>query len=164
MFSRNILIVSALFGIAQSLFYATQLPAKVAIHYGATGLPDSWASNTVNLAMNIAIPVFLVVLFLIIPVILKVIPASLVNLPNRKYWLSAERKEATIEHMSQQLNIFGVVIMFLLIALEHLTYKANMTSPVRLNEKAAWVIFISFMVFTIAWLFKFYKRYRLPRN
>ena len=46
--------------------------------------------------------VIVAVLFPGIGHILRRIPASLINLPNKDYWMSTERKQGTLDFLSRQ--------------------------------------------------------------
>ena len=164
MLSRKILIAMGIFGIIQSLYYFNRLPEKVAIHFGKAGFPDSWASNEANLAISVSLFVLLVVLFIIIPLVLKIFPVRFISLPNKEYWLAEERKKTTIEQMSNFLNLFGTALMFFFLILGYLGFEANMRNPVVLNENTIWSVTGCFLIFTIIWLFIFYRRFRMPNQ
>jgi uncharacterized membrane protein len=159
MLSRKILIATGLFGIAQSIYFYTKLPDRVAIHFGSNGVPDGWASNLTNLVLAVTLYLSMVVLFMVIPLIVRKVPARFISLPNREHWLSDERVDSTIGKLSHYLNIFGIAIIIFFLILGYYVYIANMSNPIALNEMAIWLIAGGFLVFTIVWLILFYKKF-----
>ena len=162
MLSRKILIAVGLLGSAQSLYFYTQLPDKVAIHFGSEGIPDSWASNETNLIIGICLYVSLFVFFLVVPFMINKVPARFVSLPNKYYWLSEERRDSTIGQIGRFLNIFGIAFIIFFIVLGHFVFIANMSNPVVLNENVVWSVAGCLIMFTVVWLFMFYRKFKYP--
>lgn len=161
MLSRKILVSFGMFGIGQSVYHYTQLPDKVAIHFGKAGHPDSWASNEANLTINISLYILLVALFIVIPLILKIFPTRFISLPNKEYWLAEVRRNTTIDWVSKFLNLFGTILIIFFLILGHLNFRANMSNPVVLNENAVWSIVGCFLILTIVWLIVFYRNLKM---
>jgi uncharacterized membrane protein len=159
MLHRKLLVVTGLAGIAQSLYFYSILPDRVAIHFGSAGLPDAWASNTTNLLISICLYASTVTLFLAIPYIVKSAPYRLISLPKKAYWLSKERADATASLLTRYFSIFGTILVLFLMAIGYLVFLANMSLPVTLNEIAVWSITGGFLLFTILWLFYFYRTF-----
>lgn len=162
MSSRRALIITGALGVVQSLYYYTQLPKRVAIHFGSGGMPDSWDSSEVNLAISIFLYLFLVAMFIAIPATLKYIPLRFISLPNREYWLADERKETSIDWLGGMFNLYGTALIVFFLLLGHLVYLANMSSQVVLNEKAVWVITGGLLMFTLVWMIRMFRRFRMP--
>jgi uncharacterized membrane protein len=162
MLSTKTLIATSALGVFQSLYFYTQLPERVAIHFGNGGFPDSWASNEVNLAISVFMYVFLAIMFIAIPSTLKYIPLRFISFPNREYWLAEERKESTIKQIGGLFNMYGAALMIFFLVLGHFVFRANISDPVVLNEGAVWVSAALLLVFTIVWLFVLFRRFRLP--
>ncbi len=162
MASRTALIATGILGIALSLYYFTQLPERVAIHFGGGGVPDSWASSGVNLAISIFLYAFLVIMFIGIPSTLKNIPLRFISLPNKEYWLTEERKESTIKLFSGFFSLFGTALIIFFLILGHLVFMANMSDPVALNESVVWISMGCILTFTIVWLIMLLRKFRLP--
>jgi uncharacterized membrane protein len=162
MLSTKTLIAISVLGVLQSLYFYTQLPERVAMHFGNGGFPDSWASNEVNLAISVVMYVCLAAMFIAIPSTLKYIPVRFVSLPNRDYWLAKERIESTIKQIGHFFNLFGTALLAFFLILGYLVYRANMSDPVVLNERAVWSITGCFLLFTVVWLVVLFRKFRLP--
>ena len=151
-----------LLGVVQSLYFFTRLPEKVAIHFGPGGFPDSWTSNEANLAINISLYVLLVSLFVVISMMLEAAPVRFLNIPGKEYWMAEERRVTTIEHVGGFLNVFGTALIIFFLVLGYLGFSANMRDPVVLDESVVWSVAGVFVVFTVVWLFLFYRKFKMP--
>lgn len=65
---------------------------RVAIHLGAGGYLDSWASKETHAAIFLAIEVTLFLMMWFTVAWVAQISPSRVNLPNKEYWLRSEHR------------------------------------------------------------------------
>lgn len=110
------------------------LPERVAIHFAWGGAADGWASRFDSILLTLALDTLLFLTFWLSPVLLRRTPANWVNLPNRTYWLSPERREGTIIRVSERLWGFGTALFLFFLAVGLLTLAANRSDPVRLDQ------------------------------
>ncbi len=123
---RNVFVILLIVGVVvQHAWYWPQLPERMATHFGANGHPNDWMSRTAATlllaGLQIGIPLFLV----FVNALAGRLPDSMLNIPNREYWLSPERKEATLVHMNRMMNWITALTAVFLLALSHLTFLAN---------------------------------------
>ena len=72
------------------------LPARMASHFGPHGEVTNWQSKEqFFMTMVVVVGVSLVAGF-VVPQLIGVLPANMVNLPHKEYWLAAERREETM--------------------------------------------------------------------
>lgn len=138
------------------------LPETIAVHFGLGGTPDSWASKEVNMLLMLAIQLPLFFLLLYTPALIFRVPRRLVNLPHKDYWLCAERKAVTQAKMATHIYEFGIALYFFLICVGVLVLHANLSEPVQLDEQTLLLALGVFLVFTVYWIVKFYRVFRLP--
>jgi uncharacterized membrane protein len=116
-----------LLGVFQHVWYWPQLPERVATHFGIDGKPNDWMSRSrstvVFLALQLGIPVFM----LAMTSLAARMPVSMVNIPNREYWLDKERRSATMAHMSSMITWIAVLTSLFMTVIGHLTFIANKT-------------------------------------
>ena len=148
-------------GIAQSALYYTMLPEKVASHFGASGMPNSWMPRTGNFFVSSGIFILMTGIMYFTPKLAGKLPVRFINLPNREYWLAGERKEQTFADISVRMYIFGIAINLFFIFLTHMVFLANMAKTVRLNDNAVLLALGLYMFFTAGWLYSFIRRFRL---
>jgi uncharacterized membrane protein len=93
--------------VLQAIVYYPQLPAQLASHFDARGLPNGWSSKSAYFALQAFIVLVLTLCFAVLPSLLERAPARLLNLPNKDYWLAPERRAATMARVASALTWFG---------------------------------------------------------
>jgi len=142
-----------------SLLY---LPPEVAIHFGRNGSPDSWATREFQAIFFLVMDLGMFLLFLFMPSLILKLPPKLINLPHREYWL-AERNRPRFKLLFEALWWeYGVVLLMFLLLTEALTIDANLSSPVQLNNEIFWLLFVAFISYTVYWLVKMCRAFRVP--
>jgi hypothetical protein len=137
-----------------------RLPPLVASHFGAGGIATGFILHRryVFAAMFLCVAPALAIVF---PVSLALRnPKTVINLPNRDYWLAPERRADTIDFIRTQMMRFGTALLVFFCYVHWLLVKANQQSPPRLAGAAfvsAVAVFIGFMV---VWTAIHYTRFR----
>lgn len=110
-----ILVLLAL-GAIQLAHYVPRLPETVAVHFDTSGAPNSWNSRTQFAITLASLEVLMAVIGLAGALLMKRIPASMLNIPNREFWLAPERREKTISFVAEQLVwIEAITLAFVLV-------------------------------------------------
>jgi hypothetical protein len=94
-----------------------------------------------------------------IPRLIGVLPLSLVNVPNKEYWLAPERREETLAFFRAQFAWFGCGFLAFLIVVNQLVFDANQTRPRHLNGGAFVVAMIAFLAFVGIWTVRLVLRF-----
>jgi uncharacterized membrane protein len=139
-------------------------PPNVAIHFDKNGNPNSWAPKETNAIIFFATELTLFVIFIIIPSLVFKFPARLISLPNKDYWLKEENKPKVRTKFAILMWEFGIGLFTFLFFVEFLVLDANLTKPVRLNEKLFLSVFITYMVYTVYWCVKILRSFRIPKD
>ena len=145
-----------------TLVSALVLPERVAIHFAWGGAADGWASRLESTLLTVGLDTLLFLSFWFSPALLRWTPTKWVNLPNRAYWLSPERREATIARFSRRLWAFGTALFLFLLAVGLLTLKANRADPVRLDQPLFLVALTLLLAYTLYWTWTLVRDFRLP--
>jgi len=82
-----------------------------------------------------------------IPRIIGAMPVSLINLPNKEFWLSPERRAETLSYLQMHMAWFGCALLAFLLFVMELVYRANLQSPPRLNSAAFVPGLVVFLLF-----------------
>lgn len=139
---------------------ASLLPERVASHFNAAGQPDGWMAKTTylwfTLATGLGVPLLMPVLFFVT----RFFPDWTINLPNKAYWLSPERRPATQEFVAVQGVIMGSLLLLFFGALHTLTVLANRSDPVRLSGVGMAVALGLFLAAMGLWILFFLRRFR----
>ena len=157
-------IVLFLFGlaIAQSIYFYPLLPEIVGSHFNAAGKVNGTSSK---LGYFIAYFVSLAVtssFSLILPLLLKSLPTSVINLPHREYWLSGDRREESLQFLNVHFSWFGVATMLLIVIVFHITFLANLSPINELSSSLFWALLGTFLLFTIWWTVILLRRFHAP--
>jgi uncharacterized membrane protein len=116
-----------LFSLALHAWYWNQLPDRVATHFGIDGRPNDWMNKGSATALLCGIQVAMPLFLFGIGSLLQHIPSSMINIPHREYWLHPDRRQQTIEHVSNMLAWIAVLTALEMMAIGHLTFLANRT-------------------------------------
>ena len=148
---NSIFLLLVLFGAAQFAYYAPRLPEIVGSHFGASGSVNGWQTKLAFFAMELLMIVLATIIGFAVPRIIASMPISLINLPNKEFWLAPERREETLLYFRAWSAWFGCALLAFLLFVMELAFRANLQSPPRLNSAAfvpALIMFILFSVFS----------------
>ena len=146
--------------VAHIVFYYPNLPENVASHFNSFGEHDGFMSKPNFVIFEGVILLIIIIEFTLLPLFIKKMPNSLINLPNKAYWLAPERRDATFGIFGNYFEWFSIALLSLFIAVNHLVFQANLTKQ-NLSGTSMWLILGAFLVFTIVWLIKFIRQFRL---
>jgi len=99
---------------------------------------------------------------LFLPILFAKTPKKWINLPNKDFWLSEENIATTRDKLNRLIAEFGTAILIFFNFVKVLSLKANLSDPVRLDERQFFIGLGTFMVFTIFWCVKIFLSFRLP--
>src|SRR5579864_538570 len=95
----SIFLVFVLVGAMQYLYYAPRLPEIVASHFGISGVANGWQTKTAFFGIEVAMILLATVISFGVPRLIEAMPVSLINLPNKEFWLGSERREDTLSYI-----------------------------------------------------------------
>lgn len=155
------LMLVLLLVVLQAGAYYPRLPETVASHFDISGEPNGWSSKGAFLGLSLGIAALLAATFALLPLVLRKLPAELINVPNRSYWLAPERRAETVERLRAELLWLGVVAELLVLVLVELVAQANLTAQPRLPPLPWWLIAAAASV-TLLWLARIFWKFRVP--
>ncbi|MGE5155528.1 MAG: DUF1648 domain-containing protein [Bdellovibrio bacteriovorus] len=159
---RTAFILSFLANVALSLLSLAVLPARVAIHFGPGGAADGWASGSASTAIMLGVQILLFLSLYLSPRLLARVPARWINLPNRDYWLAPQRRTQALSRLSDHLWRYGTALFLFLLVAGLLTLQANLSDPVRLDERLFLGALLVFLVYTAWWIGTLLRAFRAP--
>jgi len=144
--------------------YYPQLPERVASHFGAYGLPNGWQTKSMFTtffcsAMGIAATVGFLV-----PLLLGTLSPTMINLPNKDYWLAPERREDSIHFLQDQMTWFGCAVLLLLCFAMYSAIQANLTANPTMDPTAFFIALGAFVAFAIYSAVRMFSRFGKPRT
>ncbi|MEM9291661.1 MAG: DUF1648 domain-containing protein [Acidobacteriota bacterium] len=147
---------------AQAVYYYPQLPEQVATHFGVDGVADDWSSkNAFFVGEGVAV-VLMMLTFLVMPRFLRLMPDSLVNLPNKAYWLAPSRREATLQKMEDGMIWCGVATLGLMLVIFQWAIQANLQPPQQIPAGSLWLLLAAYSGVLMVWVVRFCRSFRLP--
>jgi uncharacterized membrane protein len=149
--------------LAHLFYYYPQLPERVATHFGPGGRADAWGSKQ-GFALTYGLVVGgLGLLFLSLAIFLPRLPAGIINIPNRGYWLAPEREQATLRRVARQMLTFGAATVVFLAVTFHVSMQASMTGTDQLGP-GFWVALLAYLLYACVWALRFTLAFRKPER
>jgi hypothetical protein len=135
----------------------------VASRFGASGEADGWSSKSSFMTVYAIILFSLALIFLVLTILIPKIPPSLVNLPNKDYWLADERKEQTYALLSNYVLWFTNATIAFIMVVMNMTITANLYGTNKLGN-SFWMALIIFLLFTVVWCMYLFRSFKKPQN
>jgi hypothetical protein len=161
---RKLFMISFMANLILLICSLAVLPSPVAVHFGQDGIPNSWWDREFQILIFLGVELPLFFLFLYTPAIIEKYPRKLVSLPHRDFWLRDENKQKAIRRLSSLMWDYGIALYCFLFGVGVLTVEANLATPVKLNEKIFFVLFIAFLIYTAYWFVKLLISFRIPKG
>ncbi len=139
-----------------------ELPDQMVTHMDLGGRPDGYGSrDEFFLAFGLAVLVINIMPPLV-PLLMRRLPESLVNLPNKEYWFAdAERKAKSIDHVYGMMALtMGLVnVMFILILQQVIDLSTG-----RPSSLPVWLIWCIIPLLILFPLFYMFRALRVPEK
>jgi uncharacterized membrane protein len=143
--------VLAFVGFLQARLFAATIPPVVATHFGISGAPNGWQTQSQFFTLELILLGVCLLLAFGIPRLVGALPPSLVNVPNKEYWLAPERRDATLAYFQAQFAWFGCVVLAFLLVVNQLVFKANQTRPRHLDHTTFVIAMFGFLAYLGIW-------------
>ena len=138
------------------------LPARMAVHFGAAGEANRWSSRESYVAVMIGLVVAIPLLLLALMVWLPRRGLCACKLPNRDYWLAPERRERTFDRLSGFAGVAGCLVVALMVAVHLIVIEANSGTRPTLPTAPFVAVMLGFAVAMIAWTVALSHGFRRP--
>jgi len=159
---RMLFILAFIANVALTLVSLAVLPDRVAIHFGADGTADGWASKDANALTMTVLHVLLFCIFYFSPRLMLLFPAKWINLPNKSYWLQPAVLPRTKAKISSLMWQFGTAMFLFFLMIGILSLQANLAPAARLDLGVFLPALGVLLLYTAAWTFMFLRVFRLP--
>jgi uncharacterized membrane protein len=148
--------------VVHALCYYPRLPAQVAQHFGAFGQPDAWGSKMQFLIMHVVTISFMAAMILGSGLGMTKIPNSMINVPNKDYWLAPERREQTVAYIQSRLLWLGSCVMIFWLDLAHQSFQVHLGAATKLNH--VWVSSTILLTVSAMWCMVIYMKFRKTKS
>ncbi len=141
----------------------SELPEPMASHFSGGGQPDAWMSKAGFFLAMALIGGGSVAAVFAAPILVRVTPKRLVNLPNRDYWLATdERRAIAIDRLAGVMGWMGAATTGLLVIATELAVQANLERT-RFDDGTFLFFLGAYFVFVVAALAKMFRIFRIPK-
>lgn len=148
--------------VAMVLTTASQLPERVATHFGFEGRADGWMSRSAYQIFEIALPLVIGLIFTGTSALVRFVPAKYVNLPRKDYWLVPERRALTAAMIRSRMTWLACLMTLFFGGLHVLTLEANRVLPAQLPMGGLLMVVIAFLISLMIWVILLLMRFAEP--
>lgn len=163
--AKFLFVVLALYAAIHFSSYYSQLPDVVASHFDARGMANGWQTKAAFFLVFLSVSVLAAVVGFGIPRIIAAVPAQMINLPNKRYWLAPEHLAETMEFLNTYFAWFGCAIFLIMILTFDYAIQSNLHPGNRPDPARMWYILAGFLAFVVIWIIRMFTRFlRAPRD
>jgi len=139
-----------------------QLPDVVASHFNARGAENGWQTKQAFFSVFIGVSVLAIVVGFGVPRIIAAVPAQLINLPNKQYWLAPEHRAETMAFLDAYFAWFACAIFLIIILTFDYAIQSNLHPENPPNPERMWYVLVGFLLFTLVWVVRMLARFLRP--
>ncbi len=159
---KLIFVLLVLYAAIHFSYYYPQLPGVVASHFDAHGTANGWQPKSAFFRVFLAASVLAAVVGFGIPRIISAIPAELINLPNKRYWLAPEHLAETQEYLSKYFAWFGCAIFLIMIVTFDYAVQSNLHPENPPDPARMWYVLAGLLLFTLVWTSRMLAKFLHP--
>jgi len=148
--------------IGLALWQHTQLPARVATHFDFQGRPNGWMARETHTIAEIVLLLLMGGLFQGLAWFNDRLPIQFINVPHRDYWLTGERRAASMAWLRQLFLLIGSGLVVNFGVLFWQVYLANVRGEPRLTSAAVLPVLVGAGVVIV--VVAILRRFRRPPN
>lgn len=148
---QAVFVLLVFLGFLQARNFAAAMPGVMATHFGASGAANGWQSKNQFLFVEIILLAVCLFIGFGIPYIISKAPPSLINLPNKEFWLAPVRRDHTLAVFRIQMTWFACALLTFLIVVNQLVFNANQSVPRHLNGAQFTMALVAFLGFVALW-------------
>jgi uncharacterized membrane protein len=159
---KLIFVLLLVYAAVHFCYYYPQLPGVVASHFNGRGVANGWQPKSAFFGVFVGVSVLATLIGFGLPRLIEVMPVSLVNLPNKKYWLAEERMAETKTFLTGYFAWFACVIYLVLILTFDFAVKFNLHAEPLPDPARLWYVLAGFLVFTVVWIIRMLAKFLRP--
>lgn len=139
------------------------LPDRLATHFGASGKPDGWMSRDSHIRFMLTFGVGFPLLVPAVVFCCRFLPAALVNIPHRDYWLSPEHRQDSLNFLFAHSLWLGCAAALFVAGCHWMVVDANRHVPARLSTGLLVGVTLGFLLLLGIWIAMLLRRFmKLP--
>jgi hypothetical protein len=150
--------------IAFFIFFGQDFPPHMAVRFNLDGQPVEWMDRVKFIVLasfvSFMLPTFAAAMVGVLP---RVVPISILNMPNKAYWLAQERRPEALDAWTWFGLWLGCLLQGFLMVINIGIARANAVTPPVLG--GAWLLMppVLFFAGLLAWGLSVRRAFALPR-
>jgi hypothetical protein len=150
--------------IAFFIFFGQDFPPRMAVRFNFEGHPVDWMDRVKFIVLasfvSFMLPTFVAAMVGVLP---RVLPISILNMPNKAYWLALERRQTALDAWTWLGLWLGCLLQAFLMAINIGIARANAVTPPSLD--GLWLLMPTALFFTgvLAWGLSVRRAFAVPR-
>lgn len=153
------LVCLTIFAAVFVIYTTRYLPESVATHFDGNNQANGWMSRDGYLLFILS---FMIGISTFVSFIVGTLPRRFpqwTNVPNRDYWLAAERRDESLRYLDAHGKRLGCLIVMMMLGMHYVILKANHMQPPMLPASTFSAILFSFVLALVWWIVRLYRRF-----
>lgn len=138
------------------------LPPVVASHFDAQGRPDGFTDRADYVTMMMLLMAAFPLGAALLGALLRSLPARVINIPRRDYWLAPDRRRDSLNYLSGWLQSLSLLGLALLAFVHYLLLDANRGGQAHLELTPLLMGTGVFLAGLTIWLLALHRRFSCP--
>lgn len=143
----SVFFALGLLAAVQYAYYAPRLPEIIGSHFNRGGAVNALQTKAAFFTTEILMVVLAAAIGFGVPRIIAAMPASMVNLPNKNFWLAPDRREETFAYLQMHMAWFSCALLAFLLYVMQLVFRANLQQPPQLDNASFIAALVAFLLF-----------------
>lgn len=156
-----VLVILSVAGLVQHAWYWTQLPERPTTRIGTDGRPHTPLDRTTGTLLMLAVQTGLP--WMLVGVARSKSVLSSINIPNREYWLAADRRDGALSFMRKLIATFAIALSLYIMAVSHLTFLETVRGEALYTQAITYLHSLYFIGLVLAVLATI-ERFRIPKS
>ena len=140
----------------------SQLPDVVGSHFNGRGAINGWQTKQAFFEMLVIVSALVALTGFAVPKLIALLPAQLINLPNKSYWLAPERAAETMAFFETTFAWFACALFLFNILVFDYAIQINLHPQNPPSPDRFWYILVGFLAFTFAWTIRILTKFLRP--
>jgi hypothetical protein len=161
-FARGVFITVLLLCCLETVRLWFMSPEVMAAHFDILGYPDRFVSRLVFFGYEARTLLVLILSGFVLQILPLILPAHWINMHNPEYWLSSERRSATVGRLSSFGAVLSTIILLVIQTGFELAVSANLQKPVVFGAQIMFPVIVGFIFLSLVTLYWLARSFRLP--
>ena len=150
-------------GVCLFIFASTQsLPPIVAANFDSAGVASGQMSRENYRYLMIGAVLFLAAIHALVFWLVRVLPVSAINLPNKEFWLSAKNRGQTMQYITHWGIAMGGAVLIFFAGIQACVIAAHRVTPPAMPNTMMAILLGAFGLVVSVLVLVLVRRFRLP--